>query len=100
MTLAEIQQQALARGLGNVKRLVSQATRLRKGWELDNEVWMVQMDDDSMCMLSTNHGGLTDYSIEELQEAVAETLNSLKSLMNLELQMKYGVLHPTPFIIK
>ena len=68
---------------GVIRDVLHTATVLHAGWEMDNEAWLVEMQDGSVRLLTTSHGGLYDMSIEGLQAAIEDTAESLQSLKGL-----------------
>ena len=64
----------------SVKRVLHKATVLHAGWELDNEAWIVELDDGSVSALTTNHGGPYWWSRAEMEKKLCETEASAVSL--------------------
>ncbi len=75
-------EKALAAGFP-VKRVLLTATIMHTGWELDNEAWLVELDDGRKVALTTNHGGVCEMDIDEISEKYQETLSSAESINKL-----------------
>ena len=73
-------EQAEARGLGRVKRVIHTATILHNGWEMDNEGWIVELDDGNTAAMTTSHGSVYPWIREESEEKLAETERSSASI--------------------
>ena len=48
--------------------ILERAVVLRIGWEMDNEVCAVRMNDGSKILVGTNHGGVYEIEESELRE--------------------------------
>lgn len=68
---------------GVVKNVIFTATVMHNGWEMDNEAWLVEMEDGKKLLLNTNHGGVYELAIADLREKIAETEKSAESLRQL-----------------
>ena len=68
-----------ARGF-KIAEIFHSSTILHNGWEMDNEAWLVRLTDGTVTVLTTSHGGVYEMKLTELQEKIAETEDSLKSL--------------------
>jgi hypothetical protein len=63
-----------------IKEVVHTATILHTGWEMDNEAWIVDFEDDSRATVTTNHGGICQWSRQEAEQKLAETEASAASI--------------------
>lgn len=75
-------EEALAAGFP-VKQVLYKATIMHTGWEMDNEAWLVELKDERKVVLTTNHGGICEMSIDEALYKVAETFSSIESIRKL-----------------
>lgn len=66
-----------------VKRVISQATVLHCGWDLDNDAWSVEFDDGTKGIIFTNHGGFYISTPQEINEYIKETQESVEQLKQL-----------------
>lgn len=67
-------------GLARVAHVLFTVTLLRKGWEMDNVGWIVELEDGNSTALTTCHGFLCPWTKEEAQVQLAETRESLGQL--------------------
>lgn len=72
--------QAASRGYGKVKKVIHTATLLYSGWEMDNEGWIVELEDGTRAALTTSHGGVYPWTRQEAEEKLAETEASAASI--------------------
>jgi len=63
-----------------IDKILHTATILHSGWEMDNEGWVVLLKNEDIKFLTTDHGSVSWWSIEEIEEKIEETSKSLKSL--------------------
>ncbi len=68
---------------GVVKNVLFTATVLHNGWEMDNEAWLVEMEDGRKMLFDTSHGGICELAMAALLEKIEETENSAESLRQL-----------------
>lgn len=80
-------------GLGRVARVLLTVRLLRYGWEMDSTGWIVELEDGCRVALTTDHGSLCPWSLEELHERLAETHESLHQL---ETALRAWPLGPCP----
>ncbi len=80
-----------ARGNPNAVKVLHVVTILHCGWEMDNLGWIVEMSDKSLKAFTTNHGGLCEWSLSELEEKIKETEESLTSLKEAQKLIKQAV---------
>ena len=55
----------------NAKSILARAVRLHIGWEMDNEVCVVELIDGSKVLVGTNHGGVYVEEPEGLRESMS-----------------------------
>jgi hypothetical protein len=67
----------------NVVGIHSFADVLHNGWEMDNLAWVVDLDDETKLLLTSDHGGVCDLSKRELVNKINETALSLQNLIRL-----------------
>lgn len=79
MDKSEIKQ-AEQRGHGKVKKVLHTSTILHNGWEMDNAGWIVKMEEGTTKAFTTNHGGVYEWSKQDLKDKIIETKKSLDSL--------------------
>ena len=72
--------QTVTRRFGKVKRIVHTATLLHRDWEMDNEGWIVELEDGRFVALTTDHGGVHTWTKQEAEEKLAETEASAASI--------------------
>lgn len=78
LTLQDIQQR-----IPNVKRLLASSMRMFIGWELDNEIHCVEMEDGSRIVVGTSHGGMCIIDQEELAEMLMEHQTAVEQMTHL-----------------
>lgn len=67
------------------KITIATAVVLHEGWEMDNEAWVVEDEDDGSRMLwTTNHGSVCPMSIGEVEEHIKEAEESISQLKKLK----------------
>lgn len=72
--------EAAEKGLGNVKKTLFTATILHEGWEMDNQAWIVEMDDGSQAVFTTGHGRVCRWSRKDAEESLVEIEASAASI--------------------
>lgn len=77
-----------AHGNPNAVKVVHVVAILHSGWEMDNEAWIVEMEDKSLKAFTTNHGGLCEWTLSELEEKIKETEESLTGLKEAQKLIK------------
>ena len=75
--------QASTRGYGKVTAVLHTAKLLHDGWEMDNQGWIVELEDKRQIALTTDHGEVCVWTKEEAEEKLAETEKSALSLRSL-----------------
>jgi hypothetical protein len=75
-------EEALAAGF-TVKQVLYKATIMHTGWESDNEAWLVELEDGSRVVLTTNHGSVVEMSLDYVNKKLQETTNSIGSIRTL-----------------
>lgn len=88
ITLQELQQAALRRGLGDIESVLHTAIVLYEGWEMDNKMWVVKMTDGSVVALTTSHGGLYKMGMEEINESIELAQMSVNQLTMAKMMLK------------
>ena len=63
-----------------IRRILHIAMVLHKNWEMDNEGWIVELEDKTTAALTTSHGGLCEWSREEAEVQLKLTEDSVASL--------------------
>lgn len=66
-----------------VKQVLHTATIMHIGWESDNEAWLVELEDGSRVVLTTNHGMIEEMDTGYTNDKLLETLDSANSIRNL-----------------
>lgn len=61
-------------------KVIMSATQLHEGWEMDNEVWIEDVDDGYFRLYSTSHGAKKEISQSVLEKKIQETRDSLFDL--------------------
>lgn len=87
-TNQELLDYAKTHGYPDAVKVVHVATITHCGWEMDNQGWIVEMADKSLKAFTTNHGGLCEWSLSELEEKIKETEESLTSLKEAQKLIK------------
>lgn len=67
-------------GFGKLKRILHTAPVLHAGWEMDNEAWIVEMEDGQVLALTTSHGSLCEWTKAEAEQALKDTESSAAAL--------------------
>ena len=75
-----LMRQAEERQFGKIIKVLYTATILYRGWEMDNEAWVVEMSDGSRALLTTSHGGVCQFPLKEAEAKLVETLKSAESI--------------------
>jgi hypothetical protein len=63
--------------------MIKKAVVLHQGWEMDNLAWVIKGEDGELKLMTTSHGSVCSMSIEDLNETIKETKDSLDQLNNL-----------------
>ena len=84
MNLSHMQRIARERGYGEIVEILFTATVLHKGWESDNEAWLVRMKGGGKKLFHTNHGMFCPLDIKELDATIKQTASSLDELQALK----------------
>jgi len=66
-----------------IDKILHTATIPHLGWEMDNEGWAVLLKNGDIKFLTTDHGSVSWWSIEEIEAQIEETSKSLDSLKKL-----------------
>lgn len=66
-----------------IKKILSQATILHKGWETDNSGWVVEFIDGTKSILTTSHGGFYITKTNEFEEKLLETQQSVEGIKRM-----------------
>lgn len=69
-------------GLGKIKSVLLEVPVLYRGWEMDNEGWIVEMNNGEIVALTTSHGTLCSWSLDKISESLADTKQSAEALTN------------------
>jgi len=56
---------------------------LHDGWEMDNEIWVIQNANGENEVRTTNHGGECIACKSEIEASIEETRSSLEGLMKI-----------------
>lgn len=73
--------EALASNLGyGEARIIHIATILHEGWEMDNRGYIVEFSGGSRLGLTTSHGGIYEWTLDEAREKLEETEESAASI--------------------
>ena len=62
-------------------KIIHKCRVLHDGWELDNSLWVVENEDGSREIQTTNHGMKCGVDREELDHKIKETQESLDGLI-------------------
>jgi len=60
------------------------AVVMHVGWECDNEAWVIENEQGDLEVKTTSHGGVYTMSMNELDEKIKETKESLDGLLKLK----------------
>lgn len=74
-----IHERAKEANWGDVK-IIHEAQILRAGWEMDNEGCVVECENGELVGLTTNHGGLCKWELNELRAQLVQTEASATAL--------------------
>lgn len=74
------------------KRIVHTATILKEGWEMDNEGWVVELEDGSLAAYTTSHGGVYEWTLDEAVSSLEETEASAASIRRA-IEIMKGFIH-------
>lgn len=77
-------------GIPHIKGVLKEATVLYRGWEMDNEGWLVQTDDGRILAVTTSHGQLCEWKVEQVADALASTEKSVSDLKTVLLVLQSG----------
>ena len=66
-----------------IKKILSQATILHNGWELDNAAWAVEFTDGTKAIIATLHGGFYIAKNKEFEEKLQETQKSVDEIVKI-----------------
>ena len=69
--------------LGAVQSVLSTATVMHVGWEMDNEAWAVEVDGGKRAIIGTSHGRAIVWDRLRLKRKIKETERSAESLRAL-----------------
>lgn len=69
---------------GAVAEVLATAPVLHAGWELDYAAWLVRLEDGSVRLLTTDHGGVCELDAEYLAERICAAEESAASLRQLQ----------------
>lgn len=73
--------QAESCGYGKIRKVLHKAIILHSGWEMDNEGWIVELEDGTIKGLTTSHGcSICEWSIDDINSHILMTEESLTSL--------------------
>ncbi len=72
--------QAESCGYGKIRKVLHKAIILHSGWEMDNEGWIVELEDGTIKGLTTSHGCICEWSIYDVVSVCEFTEESLTSL--------------------
>lgn len=70
-------------GVGEIRRIVQVVTVLHVGKGLDNEAWLVEIEDGQFAALTTDHGRVVPWSIEDMQAKMMEARESMIGIAQL-----------------
>jgi hypothetical protein len=65
---------------GPIEQILHTATILHKGWEMDNEGWIIRFKGGIVQAITTNHGSPCPWTQEEAKASIAEAEASIESL--------------------
>ncbi|OYV28374.1 MAG: hypothetical protein B7Z79_13085 [Thiomonas sp. 20-64-9] len=69
--------------VGEIRRIVKVVKVLHAGWEMDNEAWLVEIGDKKFAALTTDHGRVVPWSIEDMQAKMMEARESMMGIAQL-----------------
>ena len=78
-------QESWARSGYKVVQVIRKAVQLHEGWELDNHIWLVELEGGARVALTTSHGGVCEMEYDDLQEKIFETYSSLQQLIGMSI---------------
>ena len=70
-------------GVGEIRRIVQVVTVLHAGKGLDNEAWLVEIEDGRFAALTTDNGHVVLWSIEDMQAKMMEARESMMGIAEL-----------------
>ena len=76
MTTDELFVQIAKRGYGIPQKVIAAFEIPRVGWEMDNQGWVVWMENNTLRVFSTNHGSLCEMDRDELNTLHNDMLES------------------------
>lgn len=80
MTRDELFKEAFKAGLGKLDKILLDVPVMYRGWEMDNQGWIVLMNNGSLKALTTDHGELCEWTMEQISKALADTIESAQAL--------------------
>ncbi|MDA3877007.1 MAG: hypothetical protein PF483_07950 [Halothiobacillus sp.] len=66
--------------IGVVSKIIKVVPVLHKGWDMDNYGWLVRLEDGRYVALTTDHGRIVLWSIEDMREKMAEAQESMMAI--------------------
>lgn len=69
--------------VGEIRKIVMVVKVLHTGWEMDNEAWLVEIGDKKFAALTTDHGRVVPWSIEDMQAKMMEARASMMGIAEL-----------------
>ena len=69
--------------LGAVQSVLSTATVMHVGWEMDNEAWAVEVDGGKRAIIGTSHGRAIVWDRKKAMAKLRETEKSAEGLREL-----------------
>lgn len=70
-------------GVGEIRRIVQVVTVLHVGKGLDNEAWLVEIEDGQFAALTTDNGCVVAWSIKDMQAKMMEARESMMGIAEL-----------------
>ncbi|OZB36288.1 MAG: hypothetical protein B7X44_06535 [Halothiobacillus sp. 15-55-196] len=70
-------------GVGEIRRIVQVVTVLHVGKGLDNEAWLVEIEDGQFAALTTDNGCVVAWSIKDMQAKMMEARESMIGIAQL-----------------
>jgi len=65
-------------------KILVKAVAMHVGWEMDNEIWLLEKNNKTKEIRTTSHGRERVMKMDELDNKIKETKASLNGLMKLK----------------
>ena len=74
--------------LPGARRILASSMRMFIGWEMDNEIHCLEMDDGKRIVIGTSHGGICFIDQADLDEMLMEHQTAVEQMTHLSETMR------------